>query len=144
MGSDRVVSVALDGGEWEASVADVGVADEKIRPRWVVWSQQDARGLVAGGVRLATGWDVAAVHRLLFGGWRAEPGYVWACLHGEAPDEVPAVSGQPDLFSVAEDVPDVPVLGAAAALAAARLQLAALEEQGGGARVSTARSESTA
>ena len=66
MGSDGVVSVALDGGEWEASVADVGVADEKIRPRWVVWSQQDARGLVAAGVRLATCWDVAAVHRLRF------------------------------------------------------------------------------
>ncbi len=125
-------------------MADVGVADEKVRPRWVVWSQEDARRLVGAGVRVATCWDVAAVHRLLFGGWRAEPGYVWACLHGEAPDEVPAVSGEPDLFSVAEDVPDAPALGAAAALTAARVQLAALEEQGGGARVSTARSESTA
>jgi DNA polymerase-1 len=108
----------------------------------VVWSQGDARELVASGVRVATCWDVAAVHRLLFGGWRAEPGYVWACLHGQAPDEVPAV-GEPDLFSVAGEA-DAPVLGASAALAAARLQLAALEEQGGGNRVSTARSESTA
>ena len=144
VGADGMVAVAVDGGEFGASVADVGVADEKVRPRWVLWSQGDAQGLVGAGVRVATGWDVAAVHRLLFGGWRAEPGYVWACLHGEAPDEVPVASGQPDLFSVAEDAPDAPVLGAAAALAAARLQLAALEEQGGGARVSTARSESTA
>ena len=144
MGSDGVDSVALDGGEWEASVADVGVADEKIRPRWVVWSQDDARELVARGVRLATCWDVAAVHRLLFGGWRAEAGYVWACLHGQAPDEVPAFTGEPDLFSVAGDSPDAPVLGAAAVLEAARLQLARLGDQGGGARVSTARSESTA
>jgi DNA polymerase-1 len=144
MGSDGVVSVALDGGEWEASVADVGVADEKIRPRWVVWSQQDARGLVAGGVRLATCWDVAAVHRLLFGGWRAEAGYVWACLHGQKPDEIPAGTGEPDLFSAAEDSAEAPVLGAAAALAAARLQLASLEGQGDGGRIGTARAESTA
>jgi DNA polymerase-1 len=144
VGCDGAVTAAVGEGEFNASVADVGVADEKIRPRWVVWSQDDARGLVAGGVRVATCWDVAAVHRLLFGGWRAEARYVWACLHGQAPDEVPAFTDEPDLFSVAADSPDVPVLGAAAALAAARLQLALLEEQGGGARVSTARSESTA
>jgi DNA polymerase-1 len=144
VGCDGAVTVALGEGEFSASVADVGVADEKIRPRWAVWSQDDARELVAGGVRVATCWDVAAVHRLLFGGWRAEARYVWACLHGQAPDEIPAFTDEPDLFSVAADSPDVPVLGAAAALAAARLQLALLEEQGGGARVSTARSESTA
>jgi DNA polymerase-1 len=148
--SDGTVTVAVDGGEREAPAADVGVADEKIRPRWAVWSQEDARGLVARGIRVATCWDVAAVHRLLFGGWRAEAGYVWACLHGQAPDEVPAVGGEPDLFSVAGDHPDTPVLGAAAALEAARLQLASLKEQAsvgeqrGAAGVSTARSESTA
>jgi DNA polymerase I len=142
--ADGTVVVAADGGEWEASVADVGMADEKIRPRWAVWSQDTARDLVGRGVRLATCWDVAAGHRLLFGGWRAEPGYAWACLHGQAPEDVPAITGEPDLFSVADDAPDVPVLGAAAALEAARLQLARLQEQGGGARVSTARCESTA
>jgi DNA polymerase I len=120
------------------------VADEKIRPRWVVWSQESARELVARGVRVSTCWDVAAVHRLLFGGWRAEPAYAWACLHGQAPEDVPAVTGEPDLFSVAEDAPDAPVLGASAVLEAARLQLACLEEQAGAVRVSTARSESTA
>src|SRR6202012_5740050 len=40
--------------------------------------------------------------------------------------------------------PERPVLGPAAALEAARLQLASLQEHGGGARVGTARSESTA
>jgi DNA polymerase-1 len=142
--ADGAVTVAGDGAEWQASVADVGAADENVRPRWVVWSQETARELVGRGVRLATCWDVAAVHRLLFGGWRAEPGYAWACLHGQAPDAVPAPASEPDLFSTADDAPDAPVLGAAAALAAARLQLARLEEEGGGARVSTARSESTA
>ena len=143
-GSGGAVTVAADGGEFEATVADVGEADEKLRPRWVVWSQEDARALVAAGVRLATCWDVAAVHRLLFGGWRAEAGYAWACLHGRSPADIPVVTGEPDLFSAAEDAPDAPVLGAAAALAAARLQLARLEEQGDGGRVGTARSESTA
>jgi DNA polymerase-1 len=142
--ADGPASVAVDGGERAASVADVGAADQEIRPRWVLWSQETARVLVARGVRLATCWDVAAVHRLLFGGWRADPGYAWACLHGAAPGEVPAATGVPDLFSVAGDAPDAPVLGVAAALEAAERQLASLEEQGGGARVSTARCESTA
>jgi len=144
IGRDREVTVAGDGGEWGGSVADVAVADEKVRPRWVVWSQETSRELVRRGVRVATCWDVAAVHRLLFGGWRAEPAYAWACLHGQAPEDIPAVTGEPDLFSVAEDAADAPVLGATAALAAARLQLARLAQEGGGTRVGTARSESTA
>ena len=144
IGGDGEVTVAGDGGEWCGSVADVAVTDEKVRPRWVVWSQETARELVRRGVRVATCWDVAAVHRLLFGGWRAEPAYAWACLHGQAPEDVPAVTGEPDLFSVAEDAADAPVLGATAALAAARLQLARLAQEGGGTRVGTARSESTA
>jgi len=146
---DGVVSVAVGGGEREASVADVGVADEKIRPRWVVWSQEDARGLIAGGVRVATCWDVAAVHRLLFGGWRADPAFAWACLRGQAPEEIPAVSREPDLFSAADNAAAAPEFGAAEALGAARLQLGRLNEQANrnqpsGARVGTARSESTA
>jgi DNA polymerase-1 len=141
---DGGFTVAVDGSEAAASVAEVAVAEEALRPRWAVWSQEAARELVRGGVRVATCWDVAAVHRLLFGGWRAEAGYAWACLHGQAAEDLPAVTGEPDLFSVAEGAPDAPVLGASAALAAARLQLAALDEQGGGARVGTARSESTA
>ena len=144
VGGGGEVTVAVGGGEWGGSLADVGVADEKLRPRWAVWSQETSRELVRRGVRVATCWDVAAVHRLLFGGWRAEPAYAWACLHGQAPEDVPAVTGEPDLFSAAEDAADAPVLGAAAALAAARLQLASLAAAGGGTRVSTARSESTA
>jgi DNA polymerase I len=141
--ADGAVTVATEQGEWEASVTDVGLADAEVRPRWVVWSQETVRVLVGHGVRLATCWDVAAVHRLLFGGWRAEAGFVWACLHGEAPGDVPAAIGEPDLFSVDDEPSDAAVLGAAAALEAARLQLASLQEQGGGGRVSTARSEST-
>jgi DNA polymerase I len=146
--ADGTAVAAADGAEWEISVADIAAADEKIRPRWAVWSQDTARALTGQGIRLATCWDVAAVHRLLYGGWRADPGYAWACLHGQPPGEVPPVSAQPDLFSAAGDAADEPVLGAAAARTAARLQLARLEEQGGaglgGSRVGTARAESTA
>jgi DNA polymerase-1 len=67
---------------------------------------------------------------------------VWASLHGEPPPELSA--GEPDLFSAAEEGPGNPTLGAAEALTAARMQLASLEGDGGGNRVSTARSESTA
>ncbi|HEY3877458.1 MAG TPA: DNA polymerase [Trebonia sp.] len=132
--------------ELVATAADVAAAEEQVRPRWTVWSQHTARALAGHGVRLATCWDIAAVHRLLYGGWRADPGYAWACLHGQAPDEVPPADSQPDLFSVASDAPEVPVLGAAEALAAARLQLASLRTPGPQAavRISTARCESTA
>jgi DNA polymerase I len=146
--ADGSAVAAADGAEREISVADIAAADEKIRPRWAVWSQDTARALTGQGIRLATCWDVAAVHRLLYGGWRADPGYAWACLHGQPPGEVPPVSAQRDLFSAAGEAADEPVLGAAAALTAARLQLARLEEQGragpGGARIGTARAESTA
>ena len=57
------------------AAAAVGQADEVLRPRWVMWSGQAAARLAARGVRLATCWDITAAHRLLFGGWRADPGW---------------------------------------------------------------------
>ncbi len=81
------------------AVTAVARADEVLRPRWVVWSGQAAARLAGCGVRLATCWDVTAAHRLLFGGWRADPGLAWARLHGLAADNVPA-AGPPDLFGM--------------------------------------------
>jgi DNA polymerase-1 len=84
------------------AAAEVARADEVLRPRWVVWSGQTAARLIADGVRLATCWDISAAHRLLFGGWRADPGWAWARLRGLATDAVPAdmsvAGGPPDLF----------------------------------------------
>jgi DNA polymerase I len=96
------VATAADRDGRMTSLGEVALADDEIRPRWVTWSQQTAQRLVAGGVRVATCWDVAAVHRLVFGGWRADPGWAWAHLRGlpldgvlaEAPEAAP-----PDLFS---------------------------------------------
>jgi len=79
--------------------AAVGRADEALRPRWAVWSGQTAAHLVADGVRLATCWDVTAAHRLLFGGWRADPGWAWARIRGLATQTMPA-DGPLDLFGM--------------------------------------------
>lgn len=88
----------------------VRAVDQALRPRWVVWSQDTATVLVAADVRVATAWDLAAVHRLLFGGWRAEPGRIWARLHGLPSADVP-VLGPVDLFSQddGEDDADGPI-----------------------------------
>src|SRR6266851_9136340 len=67
--------------------AEVGRADDVLRPRWAVWSGQTAAHLAADGVRLATCWDITAAHRLLFGGWRADPGWAWARLRGLRSEE---------------------------------------------------------
>jgi len=79
--------------------AEVGRADETVRPRWAVWSGQTAAYLVADGVRLTTCWDITAAHRLLFGGWRADPGWAWARIRGLATETMPA-GGPLDLFGM--------------------------------------------
>jgi DNA polymerase-1 len=104
---DGTVAVGLAEGGWTASVGELAVADDTLRPRWVTWSQETAQRLVAAGVRPVMCWDVAAVHRLLFGGWRADPGWAWAHLHDLPLDQVPAAgprpSGQADLFDAAQE-----------------------------------------
>lgn len=78
--------------------AAVGRIDRELRPRWVVWSGETAATLTAAQVRVATCWDIGAVHRLLFGGWQAGPGLAWARLHHPGLATPPA-SGPPDLFT---------------------------------------------
>ena len=98
------LGVATAGRAWSAApgtrpIAEVGRADQEVRPRWAVWSSQTAAYLVADGVRLATCWDVTAAHRLLFGGWRADPGWAWARIRGLATETMPA-DGPLDLFGM--------------------------------------------
>ena len=85
----------------DASVV-VGLVEEALRPRWVWWSSETVVPIISAGVRVATCWDIAAVHRLLFGGWRADPARVWAQLHRLSLETVPTMA-PPDLFSYAED-----------------------------------------
>ncbi len=82
---DRMTCVAAT----DDPVAVVRGVEEALRPRWVMWSNATAVALVEAGVRVATSWDIAAVHRLLFGGWRADPARVWAQLHDLALDALP-------------------------------------------------------
>ena len=72
--------------------------EQSLRPRWVMWSNATASALVDAGVRVATSWDIAAVHRLILGGWHADPARVWAQLHDLKVDDIPR-AGPVDLFS---------------------------------------------
>jgi DNA polymerase-1 len=97
--------------EVEDPSVPVRLVEEALRPRWVLWSNNTASMLVSAGIRIATCWDIAAVQRLLFGGWRADPARVWAQLHGLGLDTIPTTAPA-DLFSQAEQRnsdPDDPV-----------------------------------
>ena len=105
---DGAIAIGVASEGWTASAREVAAADDEIRPRWVTWSQETAQLLVAEGLRIATCWDVAAVHRLLFGGWRADPGWAWARLRGLPLDTLPPASrarpaGGADLFDAAQE-----------------------------------------
>lgn len=90
--------------------AVVASIDASVAPRWVVWSSATAIELVVAGVRVGVAWDVAAVHRLLHGGWRADPARTWARALGLDPGALPTTAPA-DLFSTAVDDgdPDDPV-----------------------------------
>jgi len=75
-------------------------------PRVVVWSAaRDLGALVRAGTPPPRVLDLAECHRLERGRWRADPGRVWARLHGLAGDGIPDLAPD-DLFSaLAEPVP---------------------------------------
>lgn len=96
----------------EELAGTVAELEAELRPRWAIWSSQTATALLGLGVRLERCWDVAAVHRLLAGGWRDDPARVWAYLHDLDPEAIPALA-PPDLFHLHDDDghPDQPVDG---------------------------------
>lgn len=83
-------------------LAAIEAVEREVRPRWVWWNNDTATELIRGGVRVATAWDVAAVHRLLFGGWKAEPARCWAALAGLSTSSIPEM-GQMGLLDVLAD-----------------------------------------
>jgi DNA polymerase-1 len=108
-GQGFAVAVPERGFLRSVAVADpvpvVAEIEAALRPRWVWWSNATPTALLPhqpASVRFATCWDLAAVHRLLFGGWRADPELIWAALHDLDPASVPA-HGQLDLLSRAGD-----------------------------------------
>ena len=73
--------------------------------RWVWWDKATAAALIEMGVTPSRCWDLAAVHRLLVGGWRSEPERVWAAACGLDASTIPTL--QPvDLFTQAVDSGD--------------------------------------
>jgi DNA polymerase I len=107
--------VAVGGRQWAVSApaADVvRLLGSTLGPRWVWWSaHESAPALVAAGVVVTACWDVAAVHRLLHGGFVDRPAQVWAQARGLDPDAAPR-SGQLDLLSATsadEGDPEEPV-----------------------------------
>jgi DNA polymerase-1 len=86
------------------ALAEIRRIEADVGPRWVWWTQDTARLLVAAEIRPARCWDVDAVHRLVHGGWRAGAARTWAGAHGLDTDTLPAVAPI-DLFSAAPDGP---------------------------------------
>jgi DNA polymerase-1 len=109
LGTDGSVPVGLatSNGCWslcaprQDAVRALRAVEEELRPRWVWWSAATTAGrLVGAGLRVATCWDLAAVHRLLLGGAADDPARVWACLLGLDLSTIPR-TGQLDLLRVA-------------------------------------------
>lgn len=99
LASDNL-SLSVAAGDTEP-VSVVAEVERALRPRWVWWSIDTAAALVRSDVRVATCWDVAAVSRLIFGGWRVDPARAWAQAHDLALDGIPS-TGPLDLFSQAD------------------------------------------
>lgn len=88
-------------------LADAARLQQQAHPRWVVAEARAALAdLVADGVAVTRVWDAAQAHRIWHGGWRADPGFAWARLHGlPAPDRDSArePASTPSLFDVDPD-----------------------------------------
>ena len=80
----------------------VRLIEEAYRPRWVLWGSDVTAVLVDAGLRLTKSWDIAAVQRLLDGGWRMDPTRAWAALHDLSTDDLPVVAAV-DLFTQPDD-----------------------------------------
>jgi DNA polymerase-1 len=100
------VGLATERLQLRVAVSDpvcvVAAVEAAFRPRWTWWSARTAAALISEGVRVATCWDISAVHRLLYGGWDCDPATAWAALHGLAADSIP-VDGQLDLLGPSRD-----------------------------------------
>jgi DNA polymerase I len=93
-------------------VAALAAIEAEFRPRWVWWSTEGIAPLVEAGLHLSSCWDIDAVNRLLFGGWKRDPARIWAALHVLPDEGIPAM-GQLDLLgldsvSMHSDVVDDP------------------------------------
>lgn len=108
VGSARIVPEGAWSGSTQVGMPLLADLERRHHPRWVVWSAAAAlRPLVMAREGPSRCWDLAECHRLLEGGWRADPGVVWALATGLDPRQAPRPSllgpGGPDLFSVTDE-----------------------------------------
>ena len=83
-------------GPRSVDVGDVRRIESTTGPRWVWWSAPSVSAMLAD-VSIARAFDLAAVHRVLHGGWQTEPARVWALAHELDPEAMPRAQ-PPDLF----------------------------------------------
>lgn len=95
-------AIRLEGRDASEEIATI---EHNVKPRWVWWSKSTAQQLVEHGIRPTRCWDLAAVHRLLNGGWRASPATVWATSKGLDPSRLPETAPV-DLFTVVDEFDD--------------------------------------
>jgi DNA polymerase I len=101
------IGLALPGG-WSSAIASdspvgtVRLLETAYRPRWVLWGSETTSVLVDAGLRVVKCWHIAAVQRLLRGGWRMDPARAWAQLHDLPDDDLPVVASV-DLFTEPDD-----------------------------------------
>ena len=104
--TSKTVAFATDIGAWVITGIDpidaIAAIELGLRPRWVWWTSEDWKQVLRSGLRVATCWDLGAVHRLLFGGWRGEPARIWAALNQLPASTIPAM-GQMGLMDVVGD-----------------------------------------
>ena len=98
---EGLVGLATEARSWLGSLDEVAARDDRL----VVWSSGSTRLLP---LRPTQVWDLAAVHKVLYGGRRDDPAAVWAAVH-----DLPApVAAGDDLalldtgLSVVEDFSD--------------------------------------
>jgi DNA polymerase I len=92
-------TVLLEAATMFDTIADVEAMSS---PRWIWWTPDTARLLVANGIRPALCWDLDAVHRMLVGGWRSGASRIWAHHRDLDPSTLPT-SQEPNLFSTPSD-----------------------------------------
>jgi DNA polymerase I len=109
------LAVASHQQSWTISCPDpaavVQAIERHVKPRWLWWSASTAAGadspmnIVPMNIDVAMCWDLCAVHRLLFAGWKTDPARVWARLQGLSAESIPSM-GQLDLLGDRSDEGD--------------------------------------
>ncbi len=112
---DFGLGLACDDRDWpngqrvvqsDDPLAALAALNAELKPRWVWWGRQTTQLLATGLLPLDRCWDIQAVHRLLYGGWRASTAEAWAVLHGLSADSIPQM-GQLGLLDAPVDEGDL-------------------------------------